>query len=240
MRFTSPDPSAESFNPEDPQSWNRYSYVENNPLKFADPLGLNTVTTTTTTSTYTLTYQDQSGNVVYQTETQVTETTTTETDNNGNQVSSSTTITSSTRNTGAGSHNFTQNQLNTISNTVTDIYTYTPSGRDPKLGVAVGAKESQLGAYAGPYLGPQPPSVNPFQLSGSSTYRPTANVDSNIQIALTKILFPDVSRFGLRGGLEHYNGTRTRGQYATDVMRNYNEINNTQQTRVNTTTQQKP
>jgi RHS repeat-associated protein len=39
-RFTSPDPLMASANIYNPQSWNRYSYTLNNPLKFIDPLGL--------------------------------------------------------------------------------------------------------------------------------------------------------------------------------------------------------
>ncbi|HMO82385.1 MAG TPA: RHS repeat-associated core domain-containing protein [Pyrinomonadaceae bacterium] len=39
-RFTSPDPTLLSVNGFNPQSWNRYVYVLNNPLKFSDPLGL--------------------------------------------------------------------------------------------------------------------------------------------------------------------------------------------------------
>jgi RHS repeat-associated protein len=38
-RFTSPDPKAESARLEDPQSWNRYGYTRNNPLKYVDPDG---------------------------------------------------------------------------------------------------------------------------------------------------------------------------------------------------------
>ena len=38
-RFTTPDPSNESMVPANPQSWNRYSYVLNNPLRFRDPSG---------------------------------------------------------------------------------------------------------------------------------------------------------------------------------------------------------
>jgi RHS repeat-associated protein len=39
-RFTSPDPLHASARPSVPQSWNRYSYVLNNPLKLVDPTGL--------------------------------------------------------------------------------------------------------------------------------------------------------------------------------------------------------
>jgi RHS repeat-associated protein len=38
-RFTSVDPLLESGDPEDPQSWHRYCYAYNNPLKYIDPTG---------------------------------------------------------------------------------------------------------------------------------------------------------------------------------------------------------
>jgi RHS repeat-associated protein len=39
-RFTSADPLTASGEPTDPQTWNRYAYVSNNPLVYADPSGL--------------------------------------------------------------------------------------------------------------------------------------------------------------------------------------------------------
>lgn len=39
-RFTSPDPLLSSGKPLQPQSWNRYTYTINNPLKYVDPSGL--------------------------------------------------------------------------------------------------------------------------------------------------------------------------------------------------------
>jgi RHS repeat-associated protein len=39
-RFMSPDPLLNSGQPWDPQTWNRYSYTLNNPLRYTDPLGL--------------------------------------------------------------------------------------------------------------------------------------------------------------------------------------------------------
>jgi RHS repeat-associated protein len=39
-RFNSVDPATSSFRPENPQSWNRYTYVLNNPLNLNDPTGL--------------------------------------------------------------------------------------------------------------------------------------------------------------------------------------------------------
>ena len=39
-RFTSPDPYAGSMDAGNPQSWNRYAYVGNDPVDFVDPMGL--------------------------------------------------------------------------------------------------------------------------------------------------------------------------------------------------------
>ncbi len=39
-RFTSADPLLSSGSIDDPQTWNRYSYTLNNPLKYTDPFGL--------------------------------------------------------------------------------------------------------------------------------------------------------------------------------------------------------
>ncbi len=39
-RFTTPDPLLSSGRPDNPQSWNRYAYVLNNPLRYTDPIGL--------------------------------------------------------------------------------------------------------------------------------------------------------------------------------------------------------
>jgi RHS repeat-associated protein len=48
-RFTSADPL--SGNPHRPQSWNRYAYVVNNPLKLIDPSGMSAVRSTDDVST---------------------------------------------------------------------------------------------------------------------------------------------------------------------------------------------
>jgi RHS repeat-associated protein len=41
-RFTSPDPENLGVSESDPQSWNGYSYVRNNPLSAVDPEGTDT------------------------------------------------------------------------------------------------------------------------------------------------------------------------------------------------------
>ncbi len=39
-RFTSPDPRNAGADPANPQSWNAYAYVQNNPLNATDPSGM--------------------------------------------------------------------------------------------------------------------------------------------------------------------------------------------------------
>jgi RHS repeat-associated protein len=46
QRFDQPDPYDGSYNATDPQSLNRYSYVQNDPVNFVDPTGLNAVEST--------------------------------------------------------------------------------------------------------------------------------------------------------------------------------------------------
>jgi len=45
-RFTVPDPLLSSGNPSSPQTWNRFIYVRNNPLRSTDPIGLYECTST--------------------------------------------------------------------------------------------------------------------------------------------------------------------------------------------------
>jgi RHS repeat-associated protein len=66
-RFMSPDPILSSGHEEDPQTWNKYAYARNNPLRYTDPTGLdfslgcsqNNGTTCQGGNTY---YQDAKGN----------------------------------------------------------------------------------------------------------------------------------------------------------------------------------
>jgi len=53
-RFTSPDAPFADQHPEDPQSWNMYAYVRNNPLKNADPDGRDCFTSVSSCANYIL------------------------------------------------------------------------------------------------------------------------------------------------------------------------------------------
>jgi RHS repeat-associated protein len=54
-RFTSPDDPLNDQSAQDPQSWNLYSYVRNNPLANIDPSGEDCITTSQTSTTLTVT-----------------------------------------------------------------------------------------------------------------------------------------------------------------------------------------
>jgi RHS repeat-associated protein len=61
-RFTSPDPSGLlSAKPADPQSWNLYAYVRNNPLVLIDPNGLDCVNATNNSGGFTVNHDTNSG-----------------------------------------------------------------------------------------------------------------------------------------------------------------------------------
>jgi RHS repeat-associated protein len=64
-RFTSPDPTLLSVNAHNPQTWNRYSYVMNNPLAFTDPLGLWAIDAVVW---YKVKGYDETGNAIFETD----------------------------------------------------------------------------------------------------------------------------------------------------------------------------
>ena len=64
-RFNSPDPLLTSGRPEDAQSWNRFAYVRNNPLRFVDPTGLDWVASGKADNPYSWVDKCENGTICY-------------------------------------------------------------------------------------------------------------------------------------------------------------------------------
>jgi RHS repeat-associated protein len=180
-RWLSPDPAGfKAVHLDDPQMWNMYAYVRNNPMTLTDPTGLASCggqneascTVTVTQITQNVTFSDSQGDTTVKVTTKLTTISNSDT---GAVVSASATATAANV-SGPG---FTSGQLSTIASTVAAVQQAGASealGPNPtQLLTAITAKESTLGV-----LNP----VNPMGLSPSSGNPPNRDREHNIEGAL--------------------------------------------------------
>jgi hypothetical protein len=194
-RFTSPDSLLESARISQPQSWNRYSYVLNNPLRLVDPTGQEDEDvlyrrTIKREYEYTLTQTDNQGSIAYQATVQVQETETQIINQRGEVLDTTTEATATATNTGGGYNDFSNAQLQTLEGVTKNIVEVSRNKRfDPTIALGIAAEETRLGTtdYILPANRGRPekhPDVNPMQLSASSNLPVTTDPRANIAGAI--------------------------------------------------------
>jgi RHS repeat-associated protein len=194
-RFTSPDGLLESARLSQPQSWNRYSYVLNNPLRLVDSTGQEEedvlyIRTIKREYEFTLIQTDDEGTVAYAAQVKVQETETQIVNQAGDVLNTTTEATVNATNIGIGYNNFSTTQLRNLEGVTKDIVEVSRNKRfDPTIALGIAAEETRLGTsdYILPANRGRPeklPANNPMQLSGSSNLPVTTDRRANIAGAI--------------------------------------------------------
>ena len=245
-RFTSVDPLLASAKRRNPQTWNRYTYGMNNPLRFTDPDGEAAIDEdpdlyarrTTTTTEVIVQDADRRGNIIQQAKVTVTETKT-EFLNAAGQVDSSvdpTTVTTATaENTGNGAREYSLDQRKTMANVAQNVVAVSREKLfDPTIALGVANTETRLGtAPPGESAAHKDPKINPMQLSATSGTTATTDLRSNIAGSIDVFNRSSASTNTLNQRLQDYNGESTKVAYASKAERQINQIR--QSVKTNTT-----
>jgi RHS repeat-associated protein len=245
-RFTSVDPLLASAKRRNPQTWNRYTYGMNNPLRFTDPDGEEAVDEnpdlkarrTTTTTEVIVQDADRRGNIVQQAKVTVTETKT-EFLNADGQVDASvdpiTVTTARAENTGNGALAYSQDQLGTMANVAQSVVAVSREKLfDPTIALGIANTETRLGsAPPGETAAHKQPNINPMQLSATSGTTATTDLRSNIAGSINVFNRSSASTNTLNQRLQDYNGESTKVAYANKAERQINQIR--QSVKTNTT-----
>ena len=225
-RFTSVDPLLESAKRNLPQSWNRYTYALNNPLRYTDPTGEEEFERDITRK-YEFTLDDrnqQTGALVHQARVEVTEVEHQIVNEKGDVLDTSTKATVTVTNTGQGAEKFSEAKLDIIKQTTKDIVEVSrDKGVEPAIMLGIGAEESRLGVgRAGSSDPAKAPAANPTQLSGgrASPNDPRGNIAGSIEV------WQWASGGGrtLNESLQRYNGEPTKAIYARKAEGDINTI----------------
>ena len=227
-RFTSVDPLLESAKRNLPQSWNRYTYALNNPLRYTDPTGEEEFERDITRK-YEFTLDDrnqQTGALVHQARVEVTEVEHQIVNEKGDVLDTSTKATVTVTNTGQGARDFNAKEVETIGKVTKDIVEVSrDKGVEPAIMLGIGAEESRLGVGRPGSSDPtRAPENNPTQLRGSSGLKPTTDRRSNIAGSIEVWQWASGGGRTLNESLQRYNGEPTKAIYARKAEGDINTI----------------
>ena len=226
-RFTSTDPiNMTDERMQDPQQINLYAYARNNPLKYVDPNGEDTIETQVNQYSFLIEKRDKDAkgrDLVKQVRVNVEERRDVRKDASGNitQIGPLTSVTATADNTNNANIKLSDDQLKTISDVTSAIVQEADrQGVDKSVALAIGTRETFLGSAPRPGASDtQNPKVNPLQLTTDSGKQPTTDLQTNIKLSLEHYTERSSGR-SLEVGLQRYgpgSGNAGGTGYGSDV-----------------------
>ena len=234
-RFTSPDPLQASAKRRNPQTWNRYTYGLNNPLRYIDPEGEEPedVYLRTKIKTTEITVQERGGGqIVREAKITVTESQTEYVGENGTVIQTDPIQTSATAvDTGNGVLNFSQGQRDTMANVAQNIVEVSrEKGFDAPIALGIAQTETHMATLLSQETSAaKKTDINPMQLSGGRAK--AGDLRGNIAGAIDVFNSNSAATNTLNQRLQDYNRQAGRAAYANTAEGHINRIRGSVQTR---------
>ena len=238
-RFTSADPLQASARRRNPQTWNRYTYGLNNPLRFTDPDGENSVDEsgdvylrTKIKTTEVIVQERGGGQIVREAKITITESQTDYVGDKGTVIQSEPTQTSATAvDTGNGVLNYSQDQRDKMANAAQAIVEVSrEKGFDATIALGIAQTETHMTTLPSQEKSAaKQTDINPMQLSGGRAK--AGDLRGNIAGAIDVFNSNSAPTNSLNQRLQDYNRQAGRAAYANTAEGHINRIRGSVQTR---------